>query len=210
MDMQGGKHDSMGMEAGRAGMGGAPVRSQETLPSFLQGSFDSSPEAVAIALLGQGLLPDGGANSATHVQPAALAYAANALAMLQSMQYMASVGSDAAARHPGMVCTPFYAPSGMGQVQDGAALASIHTARAPVRQNAKQEGEDLGPIVEVCGLQRREHGRRISAFNFFVKAMVPASPYTEHCTPQQCRRLRTILPRAFTRHMARFTIEDST
>ena len=187
MDMQGGRHDPVGMGAERAGMGGTLVRSQGqgTLPPFLQGSSDSSPEAMAIALLGQGLLPDGGPNSATHVQPAALAYAANALAMLQSMQYMASVGSDAA-QHPGMVCTPdlghapFYSPHGMVQVQAGAALASIHTARAPVRQNAKQEGEHLGPIVEVCGLQRREHGRRISAFNFFVKAMVPASPYREH------------------------------
>ena len=33
--------------------------------------------------------------------------------------------------------------------------------------------QDLGAIVDVCGVQRREKGRRISAFNYFVKHMVP-------------------------------------
>lgn len=34
-------------------------------------------------------------------------------------------------------------------------------------------GQELGAIVDVCGVQRREKGRRISAFNYFVKHMVP-------------------------------------
>ena len=50
---------------------------------------------------------------------------------------------------------------------------ALQAAASSARHPASKEEDDLGPLVDVRGLQRREHGRRISAFNFFVKETVP-------------------------------------
>jgi hypothetical protein len=184
--MQGPGYTPAGLVAEHAGAGGVLGRAPGGggTPAFLQ----ASPEAMTIALLGQRMLPDGSLSPAhMPLQPAALMYAANALAMLQSMQCLPPE-ADAACRHPGTVCSHHYGqarftPNGVGQLQAGSMLSSPQTARPPARHpTRKQDGEDLGPMVEVCGLSRREHGRRISAFNYFVKAMVSFISYGCVCS----------------------------
>lgn len=174
--MQGSGKTPAGLAAEHAGAGGVLGRAPGGggTPAFLQ----TSPEAMSIALLGQRMLPEGSLSHAhMPLQPAALVYAANAIAMLQSLQCLAPEAA-ASNRHPGTAHSHHpgqvhYAPNAVGQLQAGSVLSSLQIARPPARQpTRKQEGEDLGPMVEVCGLSRREHGRRISAFNYFVKAMV--------------------------------------
>jgi len=99
----------------------------------------------------------------------------NTFALLHGLQFRPT-------RHP---AGPF--PHGLSQTQMSQAPPKVSTS--PARRPANKEDEDLGPIVDVRGLQRREHGRRISAFNFFVKEMVPQvrmqSPELVH---QECMK----------------------
>lgn len=95
----------------------------------------------------------------------ALMNASNALAILHYL----CLGHPGAGPHG--TCLP--------HTQSADKKAAMHPSERP-----EQETDDLGPIVDVRGLRRREHGRRISAFNFFVKEMVPQirveSPYLMH------------------------------
>jgi len=53
----------------------------------------------------------------------------------------------------------------------------------------EDDDESLGPFVEVFGLHRREHGRRISAFNFFVKQTLPhVRDENPHMLHQECMK----------------------
>lgn len=116
--------------------------------------------ALALALLSQQLHSDSG-RSCPESSPAAhqggvlapLFTAANAHAVLQYLR----VGNHN------------LVPQGILQMPP----VHIQAASEPAMRPDIQPGDDLGPIVSVCGLQRREFGRRISAFNFFVKEMVP-------------------------------------
>mmetsp|Transcript_87526 Transcript_87526/g.128005 ORF Transcript_87526/g.128005 Transcript_87526/m.128005 type:complete len:358 (-) Transcript_87526:561-1634(-) len=122
---------------------------------------NSDPRTLTLALLSQQLHADSRSSShdslAAHrgVAPAApfLLQASDALAILQYLNFK----------------KPDLGPQGLAPTL----IPHLQAATETAARSCSQEEEDLGPIVDVRGLHRRQFGRRISAFNFFVKEMVP-------------------------------------
>jgi hypothetical protein len=163
---------AMGMGMGMGSHIHAPIPvGPMAVPGLLEGG---DGRALVLALFGQPhqhMHPP--QQTLLHLQASAVPD--NTLAMLHGLHFRT-------ARHP---AGPF--PLGLSQTQ--MAQAPPKAWASPARRPANKEDEDLGPIVDVRGLQRREHGRRISAFNFFVKEMVPQvrmqSPELVH---QECMK----------------------
>ena len=171
-------YTAMGMGVGM-GMGShtqAPISAGPmAVPGLLEGG---DGRALVLALLGQQhqhMHPPQQTQQRTTLLPLqASAVSDNTFALLHGLHF-------GTANHPAVLF-----PHGLSQIQMAQALPR---ASSPARRPANKEDEDLGPIVDVRGLQRREHGRRISAFNFFVKEMVPQirmqSPELVH---QECMK----------------------
>jgi hypothetical protein len=126
------------------------------VPGLLEGG---AARALALALFGQPhqlMHPPQQALPRLHLQSAV---PDNTFALLHGLHF-------GAAHHPAGLF-----PHGLSQMQ--MAQAPPEASTSPAQIYIKTNKEELGPIVDVRGLQRREHGRRISAFNFFVKEMVP-------------------------------------
>jgi len=125
---------------------------------------NGNPRALTLALLSQQLHADSRSSShdglaAHRGVPAApfLLQASDALAILQYLNF----------KKPDLCLTA--KPQGLAPTL----IPHLQAATEPAARSCSQEEEDLGPIVDVRGLHRRQFGRRISAFNFFVKEMVP-------------------------------------
>jgi hypothetical protein len=170
-----GQQDAAGVEAQHDLGVGACAPSGSAMSSAGMAGLDASSDAraLALALLSKQMLnhlPYHPSRAVQHQHSAMTSQGLESVPSFLQHPFAAfQPGLDVAHALPHLHYFPFSNPSLPLQTPGG--VQAQEAAENPT--NGECDDDSLGPVVEICGLHRRELGRRISAFNFFVKDTLP-------------------------------------